>query len=98
MGTARAGAPLAAIHDKVDRLVQRCGLEPERRAYLPHVTLARWSGGAIDARGWIERWAGLASPSVTLDRMVLYESTLRADGPVHEERLVVPLTRRNESA
>ncbi|MCJ7420613.1 RNA 2',3'-cyclic phosphodiesterase [Sphingomicrobium astaxanthinifaciens] len=78
-------APLKALHEKVDRALQHCGLPPERRAYLPHVTLARWSGGALDPRGWTERWAGLASPAVRLERFVLFESQLGRHGPTYHE-------------
>ncbi|WP_343346227.1 RNA 2',3'-cyclic phosphodiesterase [Sphingomicrobium sp. XHP0239] len=77
-------APLEALHDKIDRAIQRCGLPPERRAYLPHVTLARWSGGSIDARAWAERWAGLESASVPVDGFDLVQSRLFRDGPQHE--------------
>ena len=54
--------PLAALHRKIDRALVRAGLEPERRAYLPHITLARRRSGAVDPAGWLERRAGLASP------------------------------------
>lgn len=78
-------APLRALHERIDRLCIQCGLPPERRAYLPHVTMARWSGGRIDHRAWGERWAGLASRAMRFDRLVLYRSRLYRDGPVHEE-------------
>ena len=83
--------PLEALHDKIDRAIQRCGLPPEGRAYLPHVTLARWSGGPLDTRPWTERWAGLTSEVVRIDRFELVESRLYRDGPVHDTRLTVPL-------
>ena len=74
-------APLEALHEKVDRTLVQLGHAPERRAYLPHVTLARWSGGAIDARNWSERWASLASPAVMIERFTLYRSDLYPHGP-----------------
>src|SRR5678815_3545998 len=36
--------PLAALATKVERVCQNIGLEPERRAFHPHITLARWKG------------------------------------------------------
>ena len=84
-------SPLEALHEKIDRAVVRCGLAPERRAYLPHVTLARWSGGGIDARAWAERWAGLSSAPQVIDAFMLFESRLRRDGPTYDELLAVPL-------
>ena len=36
--------PVAALAAKVERICQSVGLEPERRAFHPHITLARWKG------------------------------------------------------
>lgn len=73
---------LAALHRKVDHAMVRLGLPPEGRAYLPHVTLARPRRTADPAE--IERWrgvhAGLASVGFRMDHLILYESTLAADG------------------
>ena len=35
--------PVAALAAKIERAVQQVGLDPERRAFSPHVTLARWN-------------------------------------------------------
>ena len=37
-------APLAALAAKIERACVAVGLEPERRAFHPHITLARWNG------------------------------------------------------
>ena len=78
---------LARLHKKIDQVLVRAGLDPERRAYLPHITLARLprSAGidpAIDQ--WRARNAALTSPAFTCDAMVLYESHLGSDGPAYE--------------
>lgn len=78
---------LAHLHKKVDQALVRIGLDPERRAYLPHITLARLprSAGedpAIDQ--WRARHAGLTSEPFTCDAMILYESHLGRDGAVYE--------------
>ena len=39
-------APLAALAAKVERACVGAGLEPERRAFHPHITLARWGRSA----------------------------------------------------
>ena len=36
--------PLATLAAKVERVCQQAGLEPEHRAFHPHITLARWKG------------------------------------------------------
>ena len=78
---------LAAVHRKVDQACVRAGLEPERRAYLPHLTLARLprSAGASPAIAhWLADHAGLASVPFTLDHLVLFESHLARDGARYE--------------
>ncbi|HEX4693103.1 RNA 2',3'-cyclic phosphodiesterase [Sphingomonas sp.] len=73
---------LATLHKKVDQALVRIGLAPERRAYLPHITLARLPRSAgVDPA--IARWqaehAALASAPFQLDAMILYESHLGRD-------------------
>jgi RNA 2',3'-cyclic 3'-phosphodiesterase len=78
---------LRALHRKVDHALVRLGLPPERRAYLPHVTLARLSrtaglGPEIDR--WQATHAALTSPVFRLDHLVLFESNLLSDGAQYE--------------
>lgn len=72
--------PIEALHDKIDRLLVRAGLEPERRAFLPHVTLARRRRGADDPAAWLERHAGLTSPAAPCAHAILYQSHLGRGG------------------
>ena len=69
-------APLAHLHRKIDQALVRIGLEPERRAYLPHVTLARLNASAGAADGWLADHAALAGPPFRIDQFLLYESHL----------------------
>lgn len=84
--------PLTALHSKLDRAMVRIGLEPERRAYLPHITLARRRAGAVDPAGWLERTAGLASPPERVTSMILFESHLGRHGPTYEAIASYPLS------
>ena len=84
--------PLAALHKKIDRALVRTGLKPERRAFLPHITLARRRSGAVDPAGWAERRAGLASDIVTVTSLLLYESHLSRHGSSYEAIETYPLT------
>ncbi len=83
--------PLAALHNKLDRALVRIGLEPERRAYLPHITLARRRSGAVDPTGWVERNAGLASSSELVTAMILYDSQHGRHGSSYEAIARYPL-------
>ena len=50
--------PLAALAAKVERVCHSVGLEPERRAYHPHITLARWKGRRTrEVQSFLERTA-----------------------------------------
>src|SRR3954463_4949625 len=55
-------APLAALAAKVERACVAVGLDPERRAFHPHITLARWRGRRTrELASFLERTRGLAS-------------------------------------
>lgn len=74
---------LAHLARKVDRACVTAGLPAERRAFLPHVTLARLPRSAGRDPGiaaWIARHAGLHSAPFPLPHLVLYESHLGHDG------------------
>lgn len=76
--------PLDALHRKIDRAIATCGLAPERRAFIPHITLGRWSRGAVPMEAWKDRFAGLASAAVRAPQFALYRSTLGAEGPTYD--------------
>jgi RNA 2',3'-cyclic 3'-phosphodiesterase len=73
-------APLAALHHKIDHALVRMGLPPEGRAYLPHITLARFgrSGGVPDA--FLAAHAGLSSDAFAVRHFALFESNLGSGG------------------
>ncbi len=75
--------PLKALHKKIDQACVRAGLEPERRAYSPHITLARLKRGAGPVGGMLEASGSVASPPFCVDSFALYESQLTPDGAVH---------------
>lgn len=78
--------PLRQLAQKVDQACIRAGLPPERRAYMPHVTLARLprsAGTAPEIDGWLAVHAGLATPAFTLPHLVLYESHLGRGGAAY---------------
>jgi RNA 2',3'-cyclic 3'-phosphodiesterase len=75
--------PLRALHKKVDQALARVGVEPDRRAYLPHITIARLPRGAGPVGSLVERSGGVRSPAFTVDEFRLYESRLGPDGPLY---------------
>lgn len=78
--------PLAALAAKVDRACLAVGLEPEHRAYHPHITLARWKGRrSREVADFLDRTRGLASDPFAVERFILFESHLSRHGPHYEE-------------
>ena len=77
--------PVQALHNKVDQAMIRVGLEPERRAFHPHITLARLSRGTAPVDAFLARYGGVTSASFPVDSIALYRSHLTPDGAQHEE-------------
>jgi 2'-5' RNA ligase len=74
---------LKILHKKVGQACLRVGIEPDDRAYLPHITLARLGRSAGPVEPFIQRWAGLASQAFEVDSLSLYESSLGSEGAVY---------------
>ncbi|WIA58343.1 RNA 2',3'-cyclic phosphodiesterase [Sphingobium sp. WTD-1] len=68
--------PLAHLHAKVDRACVSAGIAPETRAYLPHITVARFSRHGGDIAPFLALHASFASPAFTVNQFSLYESRL----------------------
>lgn len=84
--------PIAALALKVERVCQEVGLEPERRAFHPHITLARWKGRrSREVHDFLERNRGFASEPFEARDFVLFESRLSRHGAHYEEVLTYPL-------
>lgn len=75
---------IAELHRKVDRAIVRAGLDSERRAYLPHITLARIGGRGAVVEPWLAANAGLASEPFAVDHFLLFESHLGREGAWYE--------------
>ena len=83
---------LRALNAKVDRACQSAGLQPERRAYHPHITLARWKGRAPGLDRFLEVHGGLNSEPWEVREFILFESHLGHAGAHYEAVSEYPLT------
>lgn len=84
--------PVAALAAKVERACVQAGLEPERRAFHPHITLARWNRrSAPAAQAFLDRARALATPPFPVGRFILFESRLSRHGAHYEEVADYPL-------
>ena len=95
-GSAWAGvepkAAVASLAAKADRACQSAGLEPEHRAFCPHITLARFGRGSKDAVDpFLRRNAALASNHFAVTGFTLFESRLSRHGPHYETVADYPL-------
>jgi 2'-5' RNA ligase len=85
-------APVAALAAKVERVCQQIGLEPERRAFFPHITLARWNGRRNrEVADFLQRKQGLASAPFEVNELILFESRLSRHGAHYEPVASYPL-------
>lgn len=77
--------PLAALAAKVERACVGVGLDPEHRAFHPHITLARWRGRrGHEVNRFLERKRGLVSEPFSVDSFGLFESRLSRHGAHYE--------------
>lgn len=82
------------LQGRVEAAARRAGLEPETRRFVPHVTLARFQGGAVTGEAltrWMQRNGPFAAGPFPVREAVLFESFLGRDGPRYEQRLSIPL-------
>lgn len=79
-------APIAALAAKVERACLAAGMEPERRAFHPHITLARWKGRRTrEVASFLDRTRGLSSEPFDVRAFTLFESRLSRHGAHYEE-------------
>jgi 2'-5' RNA ligase len=83
--------PLRILHKKIEQAIVRAGIEPERRAFTPHITLARLPRGAGPVQTLLETSGGLASPPFAVEEFSLFESRLTPEGAVYTRLERYPL-------
>jgi 2'-5' RNA ligase len=85
-------AAVAALAAKVERVCQETGLEPERRTFFPHITLARWKGRrSREVADFLERRRDLRSTPFEVSEFILFESRLSRHGAHYEPVATYPL-------
>lgn len=74
--------PLMFLQAKIETALQRIGLEPERRRFAPHVTLARTEKAAPDKTvAFVQAHNLFRAAPVAVEGFTLYSSRLGKDGP-----------------
>mgnify|MGYP002714571703 CR=1 FL=1 len=80
------------LQTKVETALQRIGLEPERRRFAPHVTLARVDGAAeAKLAAWVQANNLFRADPVPVEHFTLFESRPGSGGPVYDPLREYPL-------
>jgi 2'-5' RNA ligase len=76
---------MEGLTQEIDTRLERAGFDREKRAFRPHITLARSKSARIDAAlvAAAEKFAEAEFGSFTADRYFLYQSTLKSTGSVY---------------
>jgi 2'-5' RNA ligase len=66
------------LHDKIDRVLQTVGVDPDRRKFAPHVTLARLKNSPEHrVAEFLTHHSLFVAPAFDVEEFVLY-STIRS--------------------
>lgn len=76
--------PLTRLQQRVVAACRRAGVEPDRKSFRPHVTLARLNRSSPPAGGWLAAHGTLAAGPWEVREFVLYESRLAPGGSQYE--------------
>ena len=81
------------LAEELDSKMERLGFEKEKRAFRPHITLARARDSRIDSSlvAAAAKYAEYDFGSFTVDRMFLFKSILKPTGAVYERLKEYPL-------
>jgi 2'-5' RNA ligase len=85
-------APLTELQAEHERLLQRLGLEPEGRKYIPHVTLARLrESSSRQVADYLTARAHYRSSAFDVSRFVLFSSRSSVGGGPYIVEAAYPL-------
>ncbi len=80
---------------KIETALQRCGLEPERRRFQPHVTLARLDNGAeAKVAAFVQAHNLFRADPVPMEHFTLFSSLLGKDQPVYTAEVALAQAHR----
>ncbi|MEQ9366828.1 MAG: RNA 2',3'-cyclic phosphodiesterase [Leptospirales bacterium] len=84
---------LLELHRRIDHRLRSVGFAGEKRAFEPHITLARLKG-VSDSRvlEYLQLHSDFATPPFPVEEFILYSSVLRPGGAQHDIQEIFPLT------
>ncbi len=91
LGVERSDA-LLGLRERIESALVRAGLEPERRKYMPHITIARLNNASPGlARDWLSANAMFRAVPFTVDSLTLFSSHLSREKAIHTAEAEFPL-------
>lgn len=97
LGIERSDA-LLGLRDRIESALVRAGLEPERRKYKPHITIARINNGSPGmARDWLASNTMFRAVPFTVERFILFSSHLSRDKAIYTPEAEFPLSKESET-
>lgn len=86
-------APVISLHSAIKSQAENLGIETERRAYRPHLTLARFKRHPGSVEHLLAQYRETTFGSFQVDEFVLYESKQGSGGSVYTVLERYPLVR-----
>jgi 2'-5' RNA ligase len=88
--------PLKDIHKSLDQALQKTSIPPDKRGLSPHLTIARVRSNVEtlivqDIGKTLSQFKIGSLGKCTIDKIVLYKSTLTPGGPIYDPLLSIPL-------
>lgn len=84
--------PLMELQADHERAIRRAGLPPEKRRFVPHVTLARLRSAAVlDVADYLQSRGGFRSITFQPDRFVLFSAREQVGGGPYLVEAAYPL-------
>ncbi len=98
LGVERSDA-LVTLRDRVESALVRAGLEPERRKFKPHITIARIADGSPGmARDWLAANTMFRAVPFTVESFTLFSSHLGRDKAIHSAEAEFRLSMEGDAA
>jgi 2'-5' RNA ligase len=82
---------ITALHDRVDAALRRVGIAPDDRAFVPHITIARFARGEAPVPEVASRVAPPVGHHFEARHFELFESHLGSEGALYETVARYPL-------
>jgi 2'-5' RNA ligase len=90
IGVGRGHPHLFQVHKRVQEAALAAGIEPELRAWHPHITIARCRDVASQSiRKFLQSNADLDGEIIRVEEFHLYSSKLTPAGPIHTRELTI---------